>query len=165
MTVGARPATAPTPSPPSPNGPHGRPGDDGRRHGDRLVLSAGSDRPGAGSTTLFGDGPVVTAGRPGLARRSSRPLTPGRHSTWPPAWPGAPRSIDAEICWPSGCWPATNAPRPVAAAVYAPLAAAPSPLLATMEAYLATGGALEPTARNLFVHPNTVRTGCAGSPT
>ena len=26
-----------------------------------------------------------------------------------------------------------------------------------MEAYLATGGALEPTARNLFVHPNTVR--------
>ena len=43
------------------------------------------------------------------------------------------------------------------AAVYAPLAAAPSPLLATMEAYLATGGALEPTARNLFVHPNTVR--------
>ena len=26
-----------------------------------------------------------------------------------------------------------------------------------MEAYLAHGGALEPTARNLFVHPNTVR--------
>ena len=25
------------------------------------------------------------------------------------------------------------------------------------QAYLATGGALEPTARNLFVHPNTVR--------
>ena len=36
-------------------------------------------------------------------------------------------------------------------------AAAASPLLTTIEAYLATGGALEPTARNLFVHPNTVR--------
>ena len=43
------------------------------------------------------------------------------------------------------------------ASVYGPLAAAPSPLLATIEAYLAAGGALEPTARNLFVHPNTVR--------
>ena len=43
------------------------------------------------------------------------------------------------------------------AAVYAPIASSPSPLLTTIEAYLATGGALEPTARNLFVHPNTVR--------
>ena len=42
------------------------------------------------------------------------------------------------------------------AAVYAPLAASPH-LLSTVDAYLAAGGALEPTARNLFVHPNTVR--------
>ena len=41
--------------------------------------------------------------------------------------------------------------------VYAPLAAAGIPLLETVDAYLASGAAVEPAARALFVHPNTLR--------
>ena len=74
------------------------------------------------------------------------------------AWPGAPRTIDADDLLAERVLAGDQrAAARLRAAVYAPLAAAPSPLLATIEAYLATGGALEPTARNLFVHPNTVR--------
>ena len=42
-------------------------------------------------------------------------------------------------------------------AVYAPLAAATTPLLETLDAYLDHGAALEPAARSLFIHPNTLR--------
>jgi len=41
--------------------------------------------------------------------------------------------------------------------VYRPLAAAGEVLLDTVSAFLETGGALEATARALFVHANTVR--------
>jgi len=41
--------------------------------------------------------------------------------------------------------------------VYRPLVAARSTLVETLTTYFATGGSLEATARELFVHPNTVR--------
>jgi DNA-binding PucR family transcriptional regulator len=41
--------------------------------------------------------------------------------------------------------------------VYAPLAEAGAAVLETVSAFLDAGGALEPTARALFVHANTVR--------
>ncbi len=41
--------------------------------------------------------------------------------------------------------------------IYRPLAAASSELLETLACYLETGRSLEATARELFVHPNTVR--------
>jgi DNA-binding PucR family transcriptional regulator len=41
--------------------------------------------------------------------------------------------------------------------VHAPLAAANTPLLETVDAYLDHGAALEPAARSLFIHPNTLR--------
>ena len=76
----------------------------------------------------------------------------------PAAWPAAPRTIDADdLLTERVLGGDQRAAARLRTAVYAPIAAAPSPLLATIEAYLATGGALEPTARNLFVHPNTVR--------
>jgi len=74
------------------------------------------------------------------------------------AWPGAPRTIDADdLLTERVLGGDQRAAARLRAAVYAPIASSPSPLLTTIEAYLATGGALEPTARNLFVHPNTVR--------
>ena len=38
-----------------------------------------------------------------------------------------------------------------------PLAAASTPLLETLDGYLDHGAALEPAARSLFIHPNTLR--------
>jgi len=129
-------------------------------HGDRLVLVlGGSDPPGPEIEGLFGDGPVVR-GRPGTGLReavvSAADALAGLDVA--AAWPGAPRTIDADdLLTERVLGGDQRAAARLRAAVYAPLAAAPSPLLTTIEAYLATGGALEPTARNLFVHPNTVR--------
>ena len=129
-------------------------------HGDRLVLVlGGSEPPGLEIESLFGEGPVVR-GRPGAGLRdavaSAADALAGLDVAG--AWPTAPRTIDADDLLTERVL--GGDPRAAArllAAVYGPLAASPSPLLTTIEAYLSTGGALEPTARNLFVHPNTVR--------
>jgi len=129
-------------------------------HGDRLVLVlAGNEPPGTEIEALFGDGPVVR-GRPGSGLReaaiSAADALAGLDVA--AAWPGAPRTIDADdLLTERALSGDQRAAARLRTAVFAPIVAAPSPLLATIEAYLATGGALEPTARNLFVHPNTVR--------
>uniref|UniRef100_UPI003CC806AE PucR family transcriptional regulator n=1 Tax=Nocardia brasiliensis TaxID=37326 RepID=UPI003CC806AE len=97
----------------------------------------------------------------------------------PPRPGGAapPRAVDARAVWAGGVG-GRGAPRPVhatellperallgdRAAVEAlneylvlPLAAAGSALADTLEAYLDCGGAVETCARQLYVHPNTVR--------
>jgi DNA-binding PucR family transcriptional regulator len=128
-------------------------------HGDRLVLVlAGSEPPGDGVEQLFGEGPVVR-GRAGTGLRaainSAADALAGLDVA--AAWPGAPRTIDADDLLAERVLAGDQrAAARLRAAVYAPLAAAPH-LLSTVDAYLAAGGALEPTARNLFVHPNTVR--------
>ncbi len=129
-------------------------------HGDRLVLVlAGGQPPGPEVESLFGDGPVVR-GRPAGGLRdatvSAADALAGLDVA--AAWPGAPRTIDADdLLTERVLGGDQRAAARLRAAVYAPLAAAPAPLLSTIEAYLASGGALEPTARTLFVHPNTVR--------
>ncbi len=129
-------------------------------HGDRLVMIlAGSDPPGPEIEALFGDGPVVR-GRQGAGLRdavmSAADALAGLDVA--AAWTGAPRTIDADDLLAERVLGGDQrAAARLRAAVYAPLASAPAPLLTTIEAYLGTGGALEPTARNLFVHPNTVR--------
>jgi len=134
-------------------------------HADRLilVLSAPEQRLlAAGVDELldtFGDGPVIrgTIGT-GLsgAMTSARLALSGIRAV--AAWPAAPRGIDADNLLPErvliGDMEAWNQLRH---RVYAPLVAAGDPLPSTLDAYLATGGALEPTARLLFVHANTVR--------
>jgi hypothetical protein len=129
-------------------------------HGDRLVLVlAGAEPPGPEIEALFGDGPVVR-GRPGAGLReaviSAADALSGLDVA--AAWPTAPRIIDADDLLTERVLAGDQrAAARLRSAVYAPLATAPAPLLTTIEAYLAAGGALEPTARNLFVHPNTVR--------
>ena len=74
------------------------------------------------------------------------------------AWNGAPRTIDADDLLAERVLGGDQrAAARLLAAVYAPLASAPAPLLPDHRGVSGTGGALEPTARNLFVHPNTVR--------
>jgi len=123
-----------------------------------VLVLAGAAPPAAGVDKLFGDGPVVL-GRAGSGLRgainSAADALAGLDVA--AAWPGAPRMIDADDLLAERVLAGdARAAARLRASVYGPLAAAPH-LLSTVDAYLATGGALEPTARNLFVHPNTVR--------
>lgn len=129
-------------------------------HGARLVLVlAGDDPPGPEIGDLFGPGPVVR-GRPGSglqgAVTSAADALSGLDVVC--AWPDAPRPVDADDLLAERVLGGdTRAAERLRTAVYAPLASTQSPLLGTLEAYLLAGGALESTARRLFVHPNTIR--------
>ena len=130
--------------------------------GDRLVVVLAqptAERLSDGLTDLFAPGPVVhgrpAIGLPGAVASAAEALAGLAAST---AWPDAPRPVDSDDLLVERVLNGDPlAARRVRASVYAPLAGGPAPLLTTMEAYLAAGGALEPAARNLFVHPNTVR--------
>ena len=128
--------------------------------GDRLVLVlSGAEPPGRGIDQLFGDGPVIH-GRPGAGLRgavvSAADALSGLDVA--AAWPDAPRPVEADDLLAERVLGGdTRAADRLRSAIFAPLAAAPTPLLPTLEAYLAAGGALERAARRLFVHPNTVR--------
>ena len=106
----------------------------------------------------FGPGPVVlgpTVPHLFAAGRSARAALSGLAAA--PAWPLAPRPVLADELLPervlAGDGPAR---RVLIDRVHHPLEAHPA-LLDTAAAYLESGGALESTARVLFVHANTVR--------
>lgn len=75
-----------------------------------------------------------------------------------PAWPGAPRPVAASNLLPER---ALNGDAVARAALttrlYRPLAKAGHSLLETVDVYTTSGGSLEATARQLFIHANTVR--------
>src|SRR5699024_10287319 len=75
-----------------------------------------------------------------------------------PAWPAAPRPVAAGDLLPER---ALNGDRIARAAltsqIYRPLLRAGNSLLETVDVYTTTGGSLEATARQLFIHANTVR--------
>jgi len=74
------------------------------------------------------------------------------------AWPGAPRPVSATALLPERALAGdAEARAELIADVYQPLAQAGDVLLGTLTAFLDSGGALEATARELFVHANTVR--------
>ncbi|MGC5586097.1 PucR family transcriptional regulator [Ornithinimicrobium sp. W1679] len=131
--------------------------------GRRLVcVLGGSDDPSADARALapsFAPGPVVVGPRvPHLfaAGRSVRAALSACDAL--PAWTQAPRPVGADDLLPErallGEQPAR---RMLVDRVYRPLRDHSSPLLETVQAYLDHGGALEATARALFLHPNTVR--------
>ena len=134
-------------------------------HGDRLilVLSAAQERTLSdgfdGLLTIFGVGPVVRGpigtGLSG-AMVSARLALSGIRAVV--GWPGAPRGVDAESLLPERVLAGDQEAREyLRRTVFGPLMAAGDPLPVTLDTYLAAGGALEPTARALFVHANTVR--------
>jgi hypothetical protein len=132
-------------------------------HGQRLIgVLGGAEDPLKATVALlgeFGPGPVVVGhavATLAASPESARAADSGWRSA--AAWPGAPRPVSAGDLLPERVLAGdADARRALVAGVYRPLADAGSTLLETLSVYLDSGGALEATARLLFVHPNTVR--------
>ena len=140
----------------------------GAVQGDRLVVvlgGAGLTEPGAAAKVVarfvesFGDGPVVV-GPPVEhlmdAAASTREAFSGFRAA--PAWPEAPRPVDAADLLPERALSGDgHARRALAGELYDPLVAAGGGLLDTLVTFLDQGLQVEAAARALFVHANTVR--------
>ena len=75
-----------------------------------------------------------------------------------PAWPAAPRPVAASELLPERALNGDHVARAaLTSQVYRPLLRAGHSLLETVDVYTTTGGSLEATARQLFIHANTVR--------
>ncbi|MFI5953405.1 PucR family transcriptional regulator [Cryptosporangium sp. NPDC051539] len=131
--------------------------------GQRLVaVLGGADDPVRATQMLlpeFGTGPIVVGHAvPALsgAPESARAAEAGWRAV--AAWPAAPRPVAAADLLPERVLAGdTEARRRLVSDVYKPLDSAGPTLVETLSVYLDSGGALEATARILFVHPNTVR--------
>jgi len=131
--------------------------------GSRLVVVlAGADDEGElleKMAVAFGDGPVVAGPTmPTLSEAHHSAVEAMSGSRAVVGWPGAPRPIrSAELLPERALTGDAEAERLLVEQIARPLEDAGPALLATVEAYLETGGVLEMCARTLFVHPNTVR--------
>jgi DNA-binding PucR family transcriptional regulator len=131
--------------------------------GDRLVVVlGGTSKPVEIVQKLaewFGPGPIVVG--PVVkdlmsAVTSARAAVAGLRAA--PAWPGAPRPVQADELLPERSLSGDgHARRQLASDVYGPLTMGDGVLLDTVTAYLDSGGSIEATARAMFIHANTVR--------
>ena len=132
-------------------------------HGSRLVLLLGGVRePMEVMEKLigqFGEGPIVVGPTvTGLAEASSSAIAAVSGHRSAAAWPEAPRPVSATQLLPERAVAGDEeARRQLRDGVYVTLRRAGGELLETMDAFIASGGVLEGTARELYVHPNTVR--------
>jgi hypothetical protein len=108
---------------------------------------------------IFGAGPVVVspaAADISAASEVTQAALSGLRAL--PAWPGAPRPVSADALLPERALAGDERARAeLVRNVYLPLREAGDVLVETVDAFLDSGGALETTARVLFVHANTVR--------
>jgi PucR C-terminal helix-turn-helix domain/GGDEF-like domain len=132
-------------------------------HADRLVVVVGgASEPIELATRLlpaFGDGPVVV-GPAAKDISSAATVTQAALSGLRAvvAWPAAPRPVSADDLLPERALAGdVDARNQLVENVYRPLVGAGDVLIETLAAFLDAGGALEATARALFVHANTVR--------
>lgn len=131
--------------------------------GDRLVaVLGGVDDPvkaASAIVTHFGTGPVVVGPSvPDLtsASRSARSAVSGLRAAV--GWPDAPRPVAAAALTPERALGGdAEAIRDLVDEVYQPVVEAGPVIIDTLAAYLETGASVEAAARQLFVHPNTVR--------
>lgn len=134
--------------------------------GTRLVVVFGGlpdDGAGKGAAHLlaeaFGDGPVVvgpTVSTLSEAHRSAADALSGLRAV--PAWPTAPRPVHAVDLLPERALAGDpEAERQLIDGLVIPLAETSGTLMETLDTYLEVGGVLESCARQLYVHPNTVR--------
>jgi DNA-binding PucR family transcriptional regulator len=131
--------------------------------GDRLVVVlGGTSKPVEIVQNLagfFGPGPIVIGPVvPDLmsAVTSARAAVAGLRAA--PAWPAAPRPVQADELLPERSLSGDgHARRQLASDVYGPLTMGDGVLLDTVSTYLDSGGSIEATARAMFIHPNTVR--------
>lgn len=131
--------------------------------GDRLVLVLGGvgDLFSAASSLVsrFSPDPVIIG--PVVASlddapRSAAAALAGLEAA--AAWPGAPRPVTADELLPERMLVGDPLARTsLITQAYEPLSQAGGALLETLSAYLSTGRSLEGAARELYVHPNTVR--------
>lgn len=131
--------------------------------GDRLILLLG------GVTHLaeglervlphFGEGPVIYAEHSGAVSRAAQCAQAAFAGfSAAPAWSRAPRPAAAEELLPERALAGDpHARQALTHGIYAPLEAAGHGLLETVDSYVNAGHSLEATARELFVHTNTVR--------
>ena len=130
---------------------------------DRLAIVLGSVRDIEADTRTiqrgFGDGPIVYGRMVDSlvdAPQSAQEALEGFSAA--PAWPGAPRPISAAELLPERALNGDQIARSaLTSQVYQRLARAGHSLLETVDVYTTTGGSLEATARQLFIHANTVR--------
>jgi DNA-binding PucR family transcriptional regulator len=130
-----------------------------------VASAAGSHPSAADRETLqrmakaFGDGPVVagpTVASLAEGHRSAADALSGLRAVV--AWPEAPRPVRSADLLPERALAGDpEAEWQLIDRVARPLEEAGGALLETVEAYLGSGGVLETCARQLFVHPNTVR--------
>jgi hypothetical protein len=129
-------------------------------HGGRLILLlAGSEPTDPTVADLFADGPVVIGPvSAGLAEGSTGAAEALAGLTAVAAWPDAPRPVPAdELLVERVIAGDVRAVTRLRTAVYTPLATAGGALVESLDAYIGHGGSLEPAARSLFIHPNTLR--------
>jgi PucR C-terminal helix-turn-helix domain/GGDEF-like domain len=132
-------------------------------HGDRLVVVMGGVTDplttAAQLAATFGDGPIVVGPAvPSLdqATESARAALAGFRAA--PAWPGAPIPVNADDLLPERALAGDNeARRALRHDAYGAVVRAGGGLLETLDAFFTAGGVLESAARELYVHPNTVR--------
>ncbi|GAA4779219.1 fatty acid biosynthesis transcriptional regulator FasR [Citricoccus nitrophenolicus] len=130
---------------------------------ERIVLVVGGvtdpQRAAEVLAPWFGEGPVVHGPVSESlvdAHRSAREALAGLAAA--PAWPRAPRPAHAQDLLPERALHGDRAAVDVLVhRVYSPLQAAGNSLLETVDTYCALGHSLEGTARELFIHANTVR--------
>ncbi|KUI23129.1 PucR family transcriptional regulator [Mycobacterium sp. IS-1496] len=108
---------------------------------------------------VFADGPVVvgpTAPTLSAAHLSATEAIAGMNAV--AGWSGAPRPVSARELLPERALLGdATAIAALETEVMRPLGDAGPALAETLDAYLDAGGAIEACARQLFVHPNTVR--------
>jgi len=131
--------------------------------GERLVVVLGGVRDplsaAAAVADHFGPGPVVVGPvTPGLgdAHTSARSALSAHRAA--AGWPDAPRPVaSVDLLVERALAGDGHARRYLVDQVYLPLVGARSALEETLGAYFAAGASIEGAARQLFVHPNTVR--------
>jgi len=130
--------------------------------GDRVVLVLGGENLVAAAQGLvprLAVGPVVIGPEVphlGEAWRSASAALAGIRAV--AAWPGAPRPVLADDMLPERVLAGDAAARDsLRHAAFEPLRDAGGSVLETLSAYLENGRSLEAAARDLYVHPNTVR--------
>jgi hypothetical protein len=130
--------------------------------GDRLVLVvAADDKLDARVARLeaaYGKGPVVvgpSVADIGTAGASAAAALAGLRVA--AAWPEAPRLVDADALLPERALDGDATARAALVDIYNALGEAGEAVRETVTTYLASGAAIEATARAMFLHPNTVR--------
>ncbi|MDQ4502280.1 helix-turn-helix domain-containing protein [Sinomonas sp. ASV322] len=131
--------------------------------GDRLILILGGidedEAAYAKLSELFAPGPVVFGPQAeSLPEISASAQAAFAGLSAARAWPNAPRPVAADDLLPERVVAGDDAARrALVQKIYRPLLAASNGLIETLSAYLELGHSLEATARELFVHANTVR--------